>query len=214
MHLTILACRFCLYHARCGAYGQHVVATLRPQLVVAISGCDSGFGRALAVRLAEDDGFIVLAGCLTTANVEELAKLKLPNLHAAPLDVTKDASVTAFVETLTALVAAGAPKRQLYALVNNAGVGTGGCVDWLTMDDYQFDMNVNYFGLIRLTKVCLPLLKEAAKAAHAVKSVTKPRVVNMTSSAGLVVAPFVSPYCGSKHAAEVLGGPLPCAFFK
>ena len=182
---------------------QHVAPALRPQLVVAISGCDSGFGKALAVRLAQDDGFIVLAGCLTTANVEELTKLKLPNFHAAPLDVTKDASVTAFVDTLTALIAADAPKRQLYALVNNAGVGTGGCVDWLTMDDYQFDMNVNYFGLIRLTKACVPLLKQAAKATHAAKSGSKPRVVNMTSSAGLVVAPFMSPYCGSKHAAEV-----------
>ena len=90
--------------------------------------------------------------------------------------------------------------------MNNAGVGNGGAIDWLTMDNFRFDMEVNYYGMVRLTKGCLPLLKAAAVArarggagapSHA------PRLVNVTSCAGLMPVPFMSPYCASKHAAEV-----------
>ena len=68
---------------------------------------------------------------------------------------------------------------------------------------------MNYFGMVRVTKGCLPLLKAAVKARArappgAVSAPTHaPRVVNVTSVAGLLPVPFMSPYCASKHAAEV-----------
>jgi len=59
--------------------------------------------------------------------------------------------------------------------------------------------------MIRVVKACLPFLKESAIARS--KAVLgkrpAPRIVNMTSVAGIIAAQFLSPYCASKHAAEV-----------
>mmetsp|Transcript_41843 Transcript_41843/g.94519 ORF Transcript_41843/g.94519 Transcript_41843/m.94519 type:complete len:246 (-) Transcript_41843:939-1676(-) len=178
----------------------------RRRLVVAVSGCDSGFGRDLALALA-DGGFLVLAGCLGGEAVDNLTALGTPGLVATLLDVTSEASVADFVARLGWLVTED-PKqhRRLYALVNNAGVGTGGAVDWLKMSDYEFNMNVNFYGMVRLTKACLPLLKAAAAMEESVgpaagPSLLKararfarftPRIVNVTSCAGLVTTGFMS----------------------
>jgi NAD(P)-dependent dehydrogenase (short-subunit alcohol dehydrogenase family) len=74
-------------------------------------------------------------------------------------------------------------------------------------------MEVNYFGMVRVAKACLPLLKQAAiartkpkegdaAAYDAAKARPAPRIVNITSCAGLMAVPFLSPYCASKHACE------------
>mmetsp|Transcript_16368 Transcript_16368/g.27914 ORF Transcript_16368/g.27914 Transcript_16368/m.27914 type:complete len:410 (+) Transcript_16368:139-1368(+) len=183
----------------------------RRTMVVAVSGCDSGFGRETALALARDDGFLVVAGCLRSESVDELQAMGLPNLKAALLDVTSDASVAFFVGEVEAVVAEK-EDRSFHAVVNNAGVGSGGAVDWLSLEAFKLDMEVNYFGLVRFTKGCLPLLKATAKKRWHGKASAgdtappppsiAPRVVNITSMAGLCPVPFLSPYNASKHAAE------------
>mmetsp|Transcript_16364 Transcript_16364/g.27906 ORF Transcript_16364/g.27906 Transcript_16364/m.27906 type:complete len:299 (+) Transcript_16364:98-994(+) len=122
-----------------------------------------------------------------------------------------DASVAFFVGEVEAVVAEK-EDRSFHAVVNNAGVGSGGAVDWLSLEAFKLDMEVNYFGLVRFTKGCLPLLKATAKKRWHGKASAgdtappppsiAPRVVNITSMAGLCPVPFLSPYNASKHAAE------------
>lgn len=86
---------------------------------VAISGCDSGFGRLLAVQLVAQ-GFTVFAGCLSQAGIEGITKEaegKAGRLVALQLDVTKDESVAKFAEEVEKT-----GEKGLFALVNNAGL--------------------------------------------------------------------------------------------
>jgi NAD(P)-dependent dehydrogenase (short-subunit alcohol dehydrogenase family) len=200
----------------------------RREKVVVITGCDSGFGRAVALELALKHGFYVVAGCLRpgefvvesqeeAANSTDSFDKKLSMITSLELDVTKQESVDAFAERvhediLKSKTGDGTTERVLHAIINNAGVGSGGCVDWLDVDDFQRDMNVNFFGIIRVTKALLPLLKAAAfpftNERRGRDRKISPRIINVTSMAGLMPVPFMAPYCASKHAAEALSACL------
>ena len=47
-----------------------------------------------------------------------------------------------------------------YVVVNNAGVGNSGAVDWISMDTFRRVVEVNFFGVLRITRALLPLLKK------------------------------------------------------
>ena len=105
----------------------------RPGLVVAVSGCDTGFGRETAVKLAAEDGFTVLAGCLRAESVAEFEALGIKGLSAKVLDVTNDESVAEYVETLGSIVAATkgslhAVVRVNWLLVNSCAAASGSTV--------------------------------------------------------------------------------------
>lgn len=93
----------------------------KPRGPVLITGCDSGFGKALARALAER-GWPVYAACLTDKGAAALAAV--PNVAAVRMDVTRQEEVDAAV----ARIAAEHPEKGLYALVNNAGAWVRGCV--------------------------------------------------------------------------------------
>ncbi|XP_035225765.1 D-beta-hydroxybutyrate dehydrogenase, mitochondrial-like isoform X3 [Stegodyphus dumicola] len=80
---------------------------------------------------------------------------------------------------------------DFWAIVNNAGVYRGNNVELSSMEDYKYTMEVNAFGLARVTKAFLPLLRQF-----------KGRVVNLTSLAGKLAGPHIAPYTMSKHAAK------------
>lgn len=156
---------------------------------VFITGCDTGFGNALAKRL-DALGFHVLAGCLTAQGVSELGETLSSRSRAFPLDVTSDESVAAAVETAgKALDAAGL--KGLYAVVNNAGILDGLAVEMTPLAVYRRVMEVNFFGLVRVTKGLLSQVQRA-----------RGRVLNVTSIAGQIVAPGFSVYSAAKYAAE------------
>lgn len=95
------------------------------QLGVIITGCDSGFGCNLAFALAEK-GFIVFAGCLHTSALQQFEGSRIV---AFPMDVTKDDQVQAAASRVNQWL--GKNGNYLHAVVNNAGIGHGGLVDWL-----------------------------------------------------------------------------------
>ena len=75
--------------------------------------------------------------------------------------------------------------------MNNAGVlGTYGHPEWLTLDDYKFTMNINFFGMVEMCRVFLPLVRQE-----------KGRIINITSVAGRIAAANAN-YVASKFAAE------------
>lgn len=113
----------------------------RSSLSVVITGCDSGFGLGLALALAER-GYQVFAGCL---NLEESKSLfsKYSNVTPLQLDVTKMDEIETSVRAVEYWLSwsPGSASRQLYALVNNAGMGKMAQVDWMNMADFEICMS-------------------------------------------------------------------------
>jgi len=171
-----------------------------PSLLIIISGCDSGLGELLAERLA-GLGFTVFAGCLTEVGVVRWKGV--PRVVAFQLDVCSDASVNAAETRVKTWLSEGnvLNPRSIHCVVNNAGVGESGLVDWMPLSGFRRTMEVNFFGAVALTKALLPtLLDTAAKCRR--ERAPPPRIINVTSVAGLIAVPGLSAYCASKFALE------------
>jgi NAD(P)-dependent dehydrogenase (short-subunit alcohol dehydrogenase family) len=149
---------------------------------VLITGATSGIGR-LTTELLAERGFFVYAGARSDADMASLSALD--GVQAVRLDVTIPEQIEAAVET----VRAGG--RGLYGLINNAGVGTLGPVAEVRDEDLAFDLDVNVWGPVRVTRAFAPLLVASGG-----------RIATTTSIAGLMPYPFSSPYVISKYAAE------------
>lgn len=159
---------------------------------VLVTGCDTGFGLALAKHLASI-GFQVFAGCLLAdkegPGATELRDLNNPRIKVVQLDVTQQEDwdkVAVFVKQNLISTSSG-----LWGIVNNAGWATFGEVEWVSLDTYKRAMEVNVFGLIRGVKTMLPLIRGA-----------KGRVVTITSGLGRMAVPTRSPYVLTKYALE------------
>jgi 11-cis-retinol dehydrogenase len=152
---------------------------------VLISGCDSGFGHALAIDL-DKQGFNVLAGVYDTDNEVSLGQRLSSRATVFCLDITRQEQIDAAYEMVKSKT------KSLHALVNNAGISSLCYIDWLTMESMRKMMDINFFGHVTMTKKFLPLL--IAKRDS--------RVVNICSVAGIVGMPSGSAYCASKYALE------------
>ncbi|PAV84404.1 hypothetical protein WR25_19993 [Diploscapter pachys] len=157
-----------------------------------ISGCDTGFGYLLALRLVSL-GLPVIAGCYTEKGAENLKKASRHSslLKTYNLDVSKNDSVEKFKD----FVAKETGNKGIWAAVANAGIlGATGPDDWLNADDYINTMQVNTFGVIRFIQAMKKFVKKQ-----------RGRVVIIASVSGRTPRPTVGPYCVSKHAVEAYG---------
>ena len=152
---------------------------------VLISGCDSGFGHGLAIEL-DRQGSNVLAGVLLPENITSLKSQLSPKATVFRLDITKQEDIDAAYDLVKAKT------NTLHALVNNAGIGVSGYIDWTSMELLRKVMDVNFFGHVAMTKKFLPLL--IAKRDS--------RVVNICSVADYLATASMSAYCASKYALE------------
>ena len=188
--------RFVLYRV---GYSTKTVDTSTQDLAVVISGCDSGVGYDLAMA-CEAKGYHVFCGCLKEESLASFAPKE--RMTAVVVDVCKDQDVSKLGKIVVEWMNAAKADRTrfLHAVVNNAGIGGGGLVDWIDMDVYEKNMNVNCMGQIRIVRTFLPFLKDQYVSPAA--PYKDARIVNMTSMAGMVPAPGMSPYIASKFAAE------------
>src|ERR1700760_2459693 len=148
-----------------------------------ITGCSSGFGLEMA-RQALAAGEEVMA----TAR----RPIDLPGAHTAILDVTDEQQVTEVVERTVAEFG------RLDVVVNNAGHGSVGAVEELTMAELRALMEVMFFGAVAVTKAALPVLRRQGSGA----------VVQMSSMGGQVTMPGFGAYCAAKFALEGLSEAL------
>ncbi|XP_013791754.1 D-beta-hydroxybutyrate dehydrogenase, mitochondrial-like [Limulus polyphemus] len=155
---------------------------------VLISGCDSGIGNHLARRL-HAEGFVVFAGCLLPEGegAKALKRLSSPQLLVLPLDITSDFSVSEAIQ----FVRDNSPEAGLWALINNAGVCVYGEFEWQTWNQCTTQVEINLMGTIRLTKLCLPLIRRSSG-----------RIVNITSINGSCAFPGLSTYSATKFGLE------------
>ncbi|XP_042877662.1 D-beta-hydroxybutyrate dehydrogenase, mitochondrial-like [Penaeus japonicus] len=160
---------------------------------VLVTGCDTGIGHALALALQEQ-GFRVFAGCLQAAaggsGAEALRQKASGRLHVLQLDVTREKQVQEALQELLEIL----PEDEvLWGVVNNAGVGGFGQVEWVPLEKYREVADVNLFGLLSVTKAFLPLVRRAGG-----------RVVNLSSVTGSIGRSTLSPYTITKYAVEGL----------
>ncbi len=155
---------------------------------VLITGCSSGFGKLSALHFARK-GDTVFASMRNTAKAGELEQAKqaesLP-IEIVQLDVTDDASVEGAVRQV--IDAAGG----IDVLVNNAGLGLHGPLEETDDDEMKEIFETNFFGAMRVMRAVAPKMREQ-------KSGT---IVNVSSLAGRVVAPYGGTYSASKYALE------------
>jgi len=150
---------------------------------VLITGCSSGIGLATA-ELLKARGWGVIA---SARKPEDVAKLKARAFDAVLLDVADSASIQqAFTETLA--LTGG----RLDALVNNAGMAIPGAVEDLSRENLQRQFDVNFFGLLELTRAAMPVMR---RQGHG-------RIVMVSSILGRVAMPWRGAYNASKFALE------------
>ncbi|QHC24700.1 SDR family oxidoreductase [Streptomyces sp. GS7] len=150
---------------------------------VLITGTSSGIGLAAAVTAARS-GWHVIATMRDTAKAGALlaaAEEAGVAVDVRALDVTDPASVEACLAGLD----------RLDALVNNAGAGHVGTLEQESVEDVRAVMEVNFFGVLHVTKAALPLLRAS-----------KGRVLTVTSVGGVIGQPFNEAYCAAKFAVE------------
>ncbi|CAL8293352.1 unnamed protein product [Boreogadus saida] len=155
---------------------------------VLITGCDTGFGHALAKELS-NRGVQVFAGVLDEhgSGAQELKKHGSHRLEVLQLDVTDHSQVDRALRQITA---AQLGEGGLWGLVNNAGVlGCLADAEILPFTTFRRCMEVNYLSAVYLCQVFLPLLRRS-----------KGRIVNVTSMGGEVPFCFFSAYGASKAA--------------
>jgi len=159
---------------------------------VLITGASTGIGRDAALRLTAM-GYQVYASVRKEEDAEALRQAASENLHPVFLDVTDSDSIAAALTCIEQDVG----EAGLGALVNNAGVNVPGPIEYVTDEEWQWQFDVNVFGLARVTRACLPLLRKA-----------KGRIVNVSSIAGLSASPFLGVYGASKFAVEGMSDAL------
>ena len=108
------------------------------QLAVFITGCDTGFGKEIAL-VAASKGFFVFAGCLQAESFQQFQGMD--NITPLLVDVTSDKQVQDAANVVQEWIQAGEKepntKRVLHAILNNAGIGVCGLVDWLPLSAFQ-----------------------------------------------------------------------------
>lgn len=161
-----------------------------PKRLFIISGCSTGIGFGLCQHFAQQ-GHRVLAGYRSDSDKAQLEKV--PNVIPLVLDVTKEEHI----QNLKLKIEQIHQSDEQVCLVNNAGISKAGALETLTLDTYRQVFEVNVFGVIRLTQVCLPFLRKS-----------KGWVINISSISGLLSSPYMGPYAGSKFALEAIAESL------
>jgi NAD(P)-dependent dehydrogenase (short-subunit alcohol dehydrogenase family) len=122
---------------------------------VVVTGASSGIGRACALHLAAL-GFQVFAGVRRAEDGATLRAASSDRLTPVLLDVADETSIRAATETVTAAVGAAG----LAGLVNNAGIGVAGPLEFLPLAEFRTQLEVNVTGQLAVTQALLPLLRQ------------------------------------------------------
>ena len=149
-----------------------------------VTGAAGGIGRAIAVSLARRGCHLALAdidegGMADTADLTRGVRVSRHRI-----DVADREAVAEFPN------AVAAEHGGVDVLVNNAGVAVGGTFEQVSDEDFEWLFEINFWGVVRMTRAFLPLLRASGDA----------RVVNLSSAYGLIAPPQQAAYAASKFA--------------
>lgn len=147
-------------------------------MVVLITGISSGFGLETA-RLLSQEGHVVYG---TVRRPVET----LPQVHYLQVDVRDPGSVREAVRQVMD------KEGRIDVLVNNAGMGIGGPLEFATEEEIRLQMDTNFMGLVHCVDAVLPFMREQGKG----------KIIALSSIGGLMGLPFQGFYSASKFAIE------------
>ena len=127
----------------------------------------------------------MLAGVRASADAERLRAAAGERLEPVTIDVTEPATIVAAAE--------GLGDEPLHGLVNNAGTAFAMPLEFLPLDQFRRQLEVNLIGQVAVTQAVLPNLRSA-----------RGRIVNVGSIAGRSSLPFLGAYAASKAIADAL----------
>ena len=152
--------------------------------VVLITGASSGIGKDTALVL-KNMGYTVYGAARRMDKMKDIEK---KGISILPLDVTDEESMVNCVDSILK------KEGRIDVLVNNAGYGSYGAVEDVPIDEARKQLEVNLFGLARMTQLVLPTMRKQ----HAGK------IVNISSMAGKISTPLGAWYHATKYALEGL----------
>jgi len=152
--------------------------------VAVVTGAGSGIGRALAVQLARLGAKLALAD-VNAAGLEETRKVAGTDVART---YTVDVSKATAVEDFARRVKEDFGRASL--LINNAGVALYGTFSELSLEEFEWLIGINFWGVVHGCKFFLPLLQHEPDA----------HLVNISSVFGLFGPPGQTAYCSSKYA--------------
>ncbi len=145
--------------------------------VVLITGASRGIGHATAQHLAQA-GYRVYAGVRKATPME--------NISEVILDVTNSTSIQTAIKQILE------KEGRLDIVVNNAGYALVGPIECLTMEEIYAQMDVNFFGVIRVCQEILPHMRKQGSG----------QIINISSQDAVCGSPYASLYAASKAALE------------
>ena len=155
--------------------------------VAAITGAGSGIGRSLAIALAADGAEVALSDVNEQGLEDTAALVKRSSggrVTTHKLDVADRKAVQAWADSVVQ------DHGRVNMIFNNAGVGLGSTIEGVSYDDFEWIMNINFWGVVYGTKSFLPYLRAAGEG----------HVINVSSVFGLHGAPGNGAYNASKFA--------------
>ena len=163
--------------------------------VILITGTSTGFGRDAAERLARR-GHRVIATMRDVdgrnknnrAALEQIASSEALSLHVVEMDVTDESSVQ------TGMAAALDRYGRLDVVINNAGFAGIGVTEAYTAEQFQQMFDVNVYGVVRVNRAALPIMRQQKSGL----------LIHVSSGAGRVAVPAMGAYCASKFALEAI----------
>ena len=158
--------------------------------VAVITGSSSGIGFETSLLLARK-GFYTYATMRNlnkSQKINDIAQNENLPLKVLQLDVTDDKSVKdAFRQVQD-------EKARIDVLVNNAGYDVMGAVEDLSIDEFKSQFETNFFGVIRVTKEVIPIMRNQGGG----------NIINISSVGGRIGIPLNTAYISSKFALEGL----------
>ena len=161
-----------------------------------VTGAGSGIGRSFAVELAKRSGTLVCVDINLDAadeTVQMIKSLTSAEAFAVQCDVGNQDQVKALADQAEQLM-----KHPVTLLINNAGVGLGGKFDEVSLDDWQWCMQVNLWGVIYGCHYFVPKFKQQGYGA----------IINVASAAGFTAAPEMTAYNVTKSSVLALSETL------
>lgn len=154
--------------------------------VVLVVGASSGFGKACA-ELLSSQGYQVFGAsrsALACRDVSSEAGSNGPVLLA--MDVKDQVSVASAIDSV--IEACG----RIDVVINSAGIAYAGAVEDTSIEEFQDQLDTNFFGVVRVTQAVLPHMRKQGNGLF----------INISSIGGLIGLPFQSAYSASKFALE------------
>ena len=165
---------------------------------VVVTGASTGIGLATA-RVLVSRGVHVFGSVRRESDGDRLRTELGPSVTPLIFDVTDAATIDAAVPVVADALAG----HTLWGLVNNAGIAVGGPLIHQPLDEIRHHLEVNVLGAIAAVQAFAPLL-----GTDRARTGMPGRIVNISSVAGRISAPFLGAYAASKRALEGMSDSL------